>query len=193
MLGGSAVSAERRVDKTSARRGVGRDSHSLRQINKSKQGFLGGAGNGVAHRCHFCGIKPSRGRKSRFCGIAIHGSAPAYPGAIKRGESCLRPANSREKSGDIPRRSTGIGRRTAERRRRGERAGWRIQRRRRRDAEAIEEVVVTGFRASLNAALADKREAAGAIDSIRAEDIAKFPGLQSRRIPAARARRGDHA
>jgi iron complex outermembrane receptor protein len=42
-------------------------------------------------------------------------------------------------------------------------------------AETIEEVVVTGFRASLNAALADKRESTGAIDSIRAEDIAKFP------------------
>src|SRR4051812_24944837 len=43
------------------------------------------------------------------------------------------------------------------------------------DAETIEEVVVTGFRASLNAALSDKREATGAIDSIRAENIAKFP------------------
>ncbi len=42
-------------------------------------------------------------------------------------------------------------------------------------AESIEEVVVTGFRASLNAALTDKRDAAGAIDSIRSEDIAKFP------------------
>ena len=42
-------------------------------------------------------------------------------------------------------------------------------------AESIEEVVVTGFRASLNAALSDKREATGAIDSIRAEDISKFP------------------
>ena len=41
--------------------------------------------------------------------------------------------------------------------------------------ETIEEVVVTGFRASLNAALADKKEATAAIDSIRAEDIAKFP------------------
>jgi TonB-dependent receptor len=41
--------------------------------------------------------------------------------------------------------------------------------------EEVEEVVVTGFRASLNAALDDKRAAAGAIDSIRAEDIAKFP------------------
>ena len=42
-------------------------------------------------------------------------------------------------------------------------------------AEQIDEVVVTGFRASLNKALEDKRQAAGAIDSIRAEDISKFP------------------
>src|SRR5262245_65532718 len=42
-------------------------------------------------------------------------------------------------------------------------------------AESIEEVVVTGFRASLNAALSDKRDSANAIDSIRSEDIAKFP------------------
>jgi TonB-dependent receptor len=42
-------------------------------------------------------------------------------------------------------------------------------------SEEVEEVVVTGFRASLNAALDDKRSAAGAIDSIRSEDIAKFP------------------
>jgi iron complex outermembrane recepter protein len=41
--------------------------------------------------------------------------------------------------------------------------------------EEVEEVVVTGFRASLNAALDDKRASAAAIDSIRAEDIAKFP------------------
>ncbi|HEU5136837.1 MAG TPA: TonB-dependent receptor [Steroidobacteraceae bacterium] len=41
--------------------------------------------------------------------------------------------------------------------------------------EAIEEVVVTGFRASLNAALDDKRASSAAIDSIHAEDIAKFP------------------
>ena len=32
-------------------------------------------------------------------------------------------------------------------------------------SEEVEEVVVTGFRASLNAALDDKRDAAGAIDS----------------------------
>jgi iron complex outermembrane receptor protein len=41
--------------------------------------------------------------------------------------------------------------------------------------EEVAEVVVTGFRASLNAALEDKRASAAAIDSIRAEDIAKFP------------------
>ncbi len=41
--------------------------------------------------------------------------------------------------------------------------------------EEVDEVVVTGFRASLNAALDDKRSSAAAIDSIRAEDIAKFP------------------
>ena len=39
-------------------------------------------------------------------------------------------------------------------------------------SEEVEEVVVTGFRASLNAALADKRASASAIDSIHAEDIA---------------------
>src|SRR5262245_23733660 len=42
-------------------------------------------------------------------------------------------------------------------------------------AEDIQEVVVTGFRASLNAALTNKKDAVGAIDSIQAEDIAKFP------------------
>ncbi|HTU66552.1 MAG TPA: TonB-dependent receptor [Steroidobacteraceae bacterium] len=42
-------------------------------------------------------------------------------------------------------------------------------------AETVEEVVVTGFRASLDAALSDKKAASGAIDSIHAEDIAKFP------------------
>src|SRR5689334_15745605 len=43
------------------------------------------------------------------------------------------------------------------------------------NAEDVEEVVVTGFRASLNAALEDKRTSAAAIDSIKAEDIGKFP------------------
>jgi len=41
------------------------------------------------------------------------------------------------------------------------------------DAEG--EIVVTGFRASLNAALNVKRQSVGAVDAIVAEDIAKFP------------------
>lgn len=41
------------------------------------------------------------------------------------------------------------------------------------DVEA--DIVVTGFRASLNAALNVKRQSVGAVDAIVAEDIAKFP------------------
>ena len=41
----------------------------------------------------------------------------------------------------------------------------------------LEEIVVTGFRESLNVALEQKREAIGAVDSIVAEDIADFPDL----------------
>jgi len=41
--------------------------------------------------------------------------------------------------------------------------------------EAIDEVVVKGFRGSLKVALDAKREATGAVDSIMAEDIADFP------------------
>src|SRR5690349_15278844 len=44
-------------------------------------------------------------------------------------------------------------------------------------AEAVEEVVVTGFRASLNKAIEAKKENAGSIDMIVAEDIADFPDL----------------
>jgi TonB-dependent receptor len=44
-------------------------------------------------------------------------------------------------------------------------------------AESIEEVVVTGFRASLNKAIEAKKEQAGSIDMIVAEDIADFPDL----------------
>src|SRR5688572_23559749 len=44
-------------------------------------------------------------------------------------------------------------------------------------AEAVEEVVVTGFRASLNKAIEAKKAEAGAIDMIVAEDIADFPDL----------------
>jgi iron complex outermembrane receptor protein len=43
--------------------------------------------------------------------------------------------------------------------------------------EALDEVVVTGFRASLEAALAIKRDSIGPVDAIVAEDIAKFPDL----------------
>jgi TonB-dependent receptor len=44
-------------------------------------------------------------------------------------------------------------------------------------AESVEEIVVTGFRASLNKAIEAKKEQAGAIDMIVAEDIADFPDL----------------
>jgi TonB-dependent receptor len=39
----------------------------------------------------------------------------------------------------------------------------------------LEEVVVSGFRASLGSALAQKRESSGVVDVIKAEDIADFP------------------
>ena len=70
-------------------------------------------------------------------------------------------------------------------------------------SEEIEEVIVTGFRQSLNVALDVKRDAVGAVDAIVAEDIADFPDLNLaesiQRIPgvsiARDARRGpaDHA
>ena len=41
--------------------------------------------------------------------------------------------------------------------------------------EPIEEVVVTGIRGSLTAALDQKRESSGVMDAISAEDIGKFP------------------
>lgn len=41
--------------------------------------------------------------------------------------------------------------------------------------DEVEEIIVTGFRQSLNAAVAAKREAVGQVDVIIAEDIAKFP------------------
>lgn len=43
------------------------------------------------------------------------------------------------------------------------------------DDNMIEEVVVTGFRASIENAIAQKREEAGVVDAIVAEDIADFP------------------
>lgn len=45
------------------------------------------------------------------------------------------------------------------------------------EATALDEVVVTGFRASLNAALSAKRRDANVVDVIVAEDIADFPDL----------------
>lgn len=40
---------------------------------------------------------------------------------------------------------------------------------------AVDDIVVTGFRASLNSALTAKRDAVGIVDVIKAEDIAEFP------------------
>lgn len=45
------------------------------------------------------------------------------------------------------------------------------------DPDALEEVIVTGFRQSLNEALTVKRAQIGAVDAIVAEDIADFPDL----------------
>lgn len=59
----------------------------------------------------------------------------------------------------------------------------------------VEEVIVTGFRASLNTALNQKRESAAAVDSIVAEDIGKFPDSNlaesMQRIPGVALSRGD--
>ncbi|HEU5138258.1 MAG TPA: TonB-dependent receptor [Steroidobacteraceae bacterium] len=63
------------------------------------------------------------------------------------------------------------------------------------DSQELEEVVVTGFRGSLNTALGQKREATAAIDSIVAEDIGKFPDSNlaesMQRIPGVTLSRGD--
>ncbi len=42
---------------------------------------------------------------------------------------------------------------------------------------AVEEIIVTGFRASLASAINVKRNASGVVDAIKAEDIAQFPDL----------------
>ncbi|MFL6551014.1 MAG: TonB-dependent receptor [Povalibacter sp.] len=59
----------------------------------------------------------------------------------------------------------------------------------------LEEVVVTGFRGSLNTALEEKRTETGAIDSILAEDIGKFPDSNlaesMQRVPGVTLSRGD--
>ena len=62
-------------------------------------------------------------------------------------------------------------------------------------AAELDEVVVTGFRGSLNAALAEKRNETAAIDVIAAEDIGKFPDSNlaesMQRIPGVALTRGD--
>jgi TonB-dependent receptor len=59
----------------------------------------------------------------------------------------------------------------------------------------LEEIVVTGFRSSLNSALEDKRTETAAIDSIKAEDIGKFPDSNlaesMQRVPGVTLSRGD--
>ncbi|HET9865228.1 MAG TPA: TonB-dependent receptor plug domain-containing protein, partial [Steroidobacteraceae bacterium] len=61
--------------------------------------------------------------------------------------------------------------------------------------QEIEEVVVTGFRGSLNTALAEKRSETAAVDVIAAEDIGKFPDSNlaesMQRIPGVALTRGD--
>lgn len=63
------------------------------------------------------------------------------------------------------------------------------------DAPTAQEIIVTGFRASLQAALADKRAETAAIDTIKAEDIGKFPDSNlaesMQRVPGVALARGD--
>jgi TonB-dependent receptor len=62
-------------------------------------------------------------------------------------------------------------------------------------SNTVDEIVVTGFRASLNSALAQKRTENAAVDSIVAEDIGKFPDSNlaesMQRIPGVTLSRGD--
>jgi TonB-dependent receptor len=61
--------------------------------------------------------------------------------------------------------------------------------------QELEEVVVTGFRGSLNTALAAKRNDTKAIDVIASEDIGKFPDSNlaesMQRVPGVTLSRGD--
>lgn len=63
------------------------------------------------------------------------------------------------------------------------------------ESGGLEEVVVTGFRGSLNSALEDKRTETAAIDTIKAEDIGKFPDSNlaesMQRVPGVTLSRGD--
>lgn len=60
---------------------------------------------------------------------------------------------------------------------------------------SAQDVVVTGFRSSLASALAEKREEAAAVDTIKAEDIGKFPDANlaesMQRLPGVSLTRGD--
>ena len=58
-------------------------------------------------------------------------------------------------------------------------------------SQELEEVVVTGLRGSLQASMETKRDAIGVVDAINAEDIGKFPGFESQRIPATHHRHLD--
>ena len=62
-------------------------------------------------------------------------------------------------------------------------------------SQELNEVVVTGFRGSLNTALSEKRNETAAIDVIAAEDIGKFPDSNlaesMQRIPGVALTRGD--
>jgi iron complex outermembrane receptor protein len=63
------------------------------------------------------------------------------------------------------------------------------------DSQELQEVVVTGFRGSLNTALAQKRDQTAAIDVIASEDIGKFPDSNlaesMQRIPGVALSRTD--
>ena len=63
------------------------------------------------------------------------------------------------------------------------------------ESQELDEVVVTGFRGSINSALAEKRRTTGSIDSIKSEDLGKFPDSNlaesMQRIPGVTLSRGD--
>jgi TonB-dependent receptor len=55
--------------------------------------------------------------------------------------------------------------------------GWTTTASAQVDSQEIEEIVVSGYRSSLNASLSQKRDSTGSVDVIIAEDIADFPDL----------------
>src|SRR5688572_19286485 len=63
------------------------------------------------------------------------------------------------------------------------------------ESQELDEVVVTGFRGSINSALAEKRRTTGALDSIQSDDHGKFPASNPaesmQRIPGVTLSRGD--